>query len=571
MIGKVTTGGGSAGALDYGLGNKKEQIEKDKARDKEQQERRAKTRQERDAARFPAEPASRDSPGWEEGRRARVIGGNLPGATDAELRRGFRDFEEQRPDVKNVIHHASISFPPGVRVTTEQWRHIGETYIREMGYERSAYVFIQHRDAEKNNQVRDHMHIYATNVTIDGKVVDQFRQKRRAEQIMRGLEVELGFEPVKPSAGVGKRSPQRGEQERFERTGELSTRMSLQDSIDSTMLTARTTSKFIEQMRLRGTLVKFERHDERWGVTYERDGQVMRGGDLGDDYKFTGLQKRGMSYELERDAHAIAAARGEFLEAQLERERSKLLTLREQLPKSEAVSVEEFDAGDPRAMNDPGKFLKALKPGESLTSEDLDEAIGTFGEHLERAQIVAAAERRFDHTLADLSATTRELEMPSHTELDGRTHPFAEPDSSEFLYSAPEGTSPFDFAQPQLDVHQFGDYTTPDLTSDLLAGAVPNFIYDNDLDFVSESSLDLLQQTTRRDDQLDGMTAPPQATSIGHTEDHSAEDALNTATLPLAEIVAERQAATAALNRPVAPAAENTDEVSRYESPSVDF
>lgn len=405
MIAKIVTGTGSAGALDYGLENSKK--EKDVLN-----EEKAGSRKTRDALRFPGVEASSSDPGWEEGRRARVIGGNLVGKTQSELRRDFKWFEERRPEVRNTVHHATISAPPGVRPTIAQWQEIADEYIRVQGYERSGYVVIQHRDCHKKGLLRDHVHIYASNVTIDGEVVNQFRSKERAEQLMQSTRERYGLPHVEPSTEAVRRNPRRGEQERFERTGKMSTRMSLQDSIDGVLKSSPTTTEFVARLEQRGIRIKVEQHENRTGILYERDGQVMKGSNLGNGYTFQGLQERGMSYVEARDVAPLKDARFNFLQAQLAREEVKVQKLRG-TPSESELTNRLFGEAEPEKqierLTNPKQLLEVLGKGNATNQEMLEQIASEIDEYYNHITSLKFTEQKIAATKAELNELGRDL------------------------------------------------------------------------------------------------------------------------------------------------------------------
>ena len=86
-------------------------------------------------------------------------------------------------------------------MTVQQWQEIADTYIEKMGFQNSPYVVVQHRWSKKN-----HIHILASRVDFDGQVVSEWESKRRAEIVMREVEIKYDLEQVKPSREVQRAS-----------------------------------------------------------------------------------------------------------------------------------------------------------------------------------------------------------------------------------------------------------------------------------------------------------------------------------------------------------------------------
>lgn len=358
MIAKITTGGGARGALGYVLGNKRgqelqpegerergqegtperaaeqgaelaveptEERERSRAQGKEQnaareQERGRHEGSDDDRERGHGRGGSRDledAPAYRDGERARIIGGNMSGRNERELAREFGDFRALRPEVKNAVHHASISAAKGERLTVKQWREIADEYVRGQGYERSCYVVVQHRD-----EPQQHVHIIASNITVDGKVVEQYQNYGRAEAIMREVERKHELERVPMSHEVERRAMTRGEMEEFARTGEPSTKMRLQDTVDRALRENPSAREFVGRMERAGVHVNphVQSTGRVSGISFERDGEVMKGSNLGRGYSWQGLQRRGLEYDEGRDLASLKEAKVRYLEAQLGRQ-----------------------------------------------------------------------------------------------------------------------------------------------------------------------------------------------------------------------------------------------------------
>ena len=293
MIGKITGGASFGGALDY-LTKPKE------PRQKEEKERYQEKLKEQE--RTPGEPA----PQFEAGERHRIIGGNMSGQSKSELAREFKLISGQRPDIEKPVHHASLSAGEKDQISVEQWQEIAARYIKEMGYKDAPYVVIQHRDGKT-----DHVHILTSRVDVRGNVTSDWKCKERAQKVLRGIERDYGLEQVKSSHEVDRAAPKRGEIERFNRTGELSIKMSLQGHVEHALKDAPTATEFIEKLQMVGVDVipYIGKEGRATGVSFRKGKQVMKGSDLGRGFSWNALQERGLDYNQKRDRPSIEAAR----------------------------------------------------------------------------------------------------------------------------------------------------------------------------------------------------------------------------------------------------------------------
>ena len=290
MIGKITGGGSFGGALEY-LTQPKE-----KGRQRTDPERLKET------APVPEEHA----PGYRAGERHRIIGGNMSGQTKGELTREFEAVSRQRPDIEKPVHHVSLSAGERDEISVAEWREVAGKYVEQMGYKDAPYVVIQHRD-----RPRDHVHILTSRVDVKGKVISDWRCKQRAEKVIREIEREYGLEQVKSSRDVTRAAPNRGELERFNRTGELSAKMALQGHVETALRATPTATEFIERLQLSGVeAIPYVQKDGRvTGISFRTGRELMKGSDLGRGFSWHGLQQRGLSYDQERDRPAIMATK----------------------------------------------------------------------------------------------------------------------------------------------------------------------------------------------------------------------------------------------------------------------
>jgi hypothetical protein len=290
MIGKITGGASFGGALEY-LTQPKE-----KSQDRDGRERL------KEVTPSPAERV----PGYGEGERYRIIGGNMSGQTREELTQEFEAVRRQRPDIEKPVHHASLSAGERDEISVDEWREIAAKYVEQMGYKDAPYVVIQHRDG-----ARDHIHILTSRVDVRGNVVSDWKCKERAEKVLREIEREHRLEQIKSSHEVLRAAPSRGELERFNRTGELSTKMALQGHVETALRDSPTAAEFIERLQLSGIeTTPYLQNDGRvTGISFRKGKELMKGSDLGRGYSWNALQQRGLSYEQERDRPAVEAAR----------------------------------------------------------------------------------------------------------------------------------------------------------------------------------------------------------------------------------------------------------------------
>ncbi|MCL4839458.1 MAG: relaxase/mobilization nuclease domain-containing protein, partial [Thermoanaerobaculia bacterium] len=243
-----------------------------------------------------------------------LVGGNMYGEDPRALAQEFGEWRELRPGLTRAVFHSSLSLPHGPsgreELTDGQWRDVAERYLEHLGYGRSPFVVVRHRDTE-----HDHVHIVAARIGADGRAVSDSHDYRRGEEVLRALEHEYGLTQVKSAHEVDKSALRTGEIRQIERTGEVSKRLRLQDLLDRAAADRPSMSVFLERLREAGVeaVPRVATTGHVSGISYGLEGASFRGSTLGRSYSWRGLQERlGVDYQSERDlsaVRAVAAAR----------------------------------------------------------------------------------------------------------------------------------------------------------------------------------------------------------------------------------------------------------------------
>ena len=239
-----------------------------------------------------------------------LVGGNMYGEDPRALAQEFAEWRELRPGLTRAVFHSSLSLPHGAagreELSDAQWRDVAERYLEHLGYGRSPFVVVRHRDTE-----HDHVHIIAARIGADGRAVSDSHDYRRGEVVLRQLEREYGLTQVKSAHEVDKTAMRPGEIRQLERTGEVSARLRLQDLLDRAAADRPSMSAFLGRLREAGVEAapRVATTGHVSGISYGLDGTSFRGSALGRAYSWRGLQERlGVDYQPERDLGAVRAA-----------------------------------------------------------------------------------------------------------------------------------------------------------------------------------------------------------------------------------------------------------------------
>ena len=231
---------------------------------------------------------------------------NMAGETPAELAAEFAAIRDLRPGVTKAVLHVSLSAAPGDQLSDEQWREIGQQFRAGMGLDHNQYVLTRHTDT-----AHDHIHIVANRIDLAGQVVSDSHDYQRMHTLMREIERDYGLQEV-TSQPAARHAPTKGELERTLRTGEPSTRHQLQALCDGAAQDCASFTAYQERLDAVGVEIipTVQRQGAKLsGLQYCLDGVTMKGSDLGKAYAAAGIQKRGISYEQDRDRAAVDRCR----------------------------------------------------------------------------------------------------------------------------------------------------------------------------------------------------------------------------------------------------------------------
>lgn len=235
-----------------------------------------------------------------------VLATNMAGKNLKELATEFTALARLQPEREVNVQHRTISTRAEDKVTPDTQRRLVERLV-ELDAPNTIYIAVRHKHHD-----HDEVHLLESRVRYDGTVKSDSQDYRRNEELAQQLAREFGLTEVKPSSETMRRSLSRGEMQRFERTGEISTRVRLQERVDRAIGDGATAAELVERLaELRVEMMPFVNPDGRiTGVSFRLDGKIMRGTDLGRGYTWAGLQRewkdqehrRGtMTYEHQRD------------------------------------------------------------------------------------------------------------------------------------------------------------------------------------------------------------------------------------------------------------------------------
>ncbi len=339
---------------------------------------------------------------------ATLIDTNMGGRTPRQLAAEFSAARRFRPNLKRACAHVVLSIPHRdadhsqgeyhEHLDDEQYVAIAHRWLKHMefrgeGLHDSQYLIARHLDTN-----HEHIHIIASRIRMDGSVVPDSWDYRRSEVVVRQLEKEFGLEATPCSnsqvanrvreehgieATVSDRRALTRRQKHHDSGLPPVTRM-LADAIDEAASDYPTVTQLIGRLQHQGIIVypQFStRGNFKEAIAFEMNGVKVAGWKLGKAYSFPGLQnKRGVSYDEERDLPALsAAASGELIELSelesdnLDQASSAIEEGSGEQDEGMAIAMTQMPLADPiererveRVLPIVEEFFKAVSDGQQL-------------------------------------------------------------------------------------------------------------------------------------------------------------------------------------------------------------
>ncbi|MDR7927439.1 relaxase/mobilization nuclease domain-containing protein [Acidithiobacillus thiooxidans] len=236
-----------------------------------------------------------------------LIGGTLSGRSARELAAEIGALRRMRPNLQKAVGHVSLRVPEGDRVLSDQeWAMIGDQWCSDMGMD--AYATVCHGD---------HIHILFSRINSDGSVVSDSHDYRRGEAAVRKIEQDFDLVKVEPSSLLEpenalnhKKAPTQGDFMAMGK-GEVPARLFMQQALDALLEKKPTVTQFIEDLEALGVIVEpnLATTGKLSGFAYHYGDYRFTSNSLGRGYRLSNMQKKGLSYEQDRDIERIHAAK----------------------------------------------------------------------------------------------------------------------------------------------------------------------------------------------------------------------------------------------------------------------
>jgi hypothetical protein len=218
-----------------------------------------------------------------------VISTNMFGRSADELAYEFTFFSDLNPRVERIMTHFSVSLPPGEFLSSDLIDGLTAELLSQMGHE-GLYLAVRHHDQEHVNGVH-HFHLVASSINFDGSWVPDSFDRLTLKSIERQL--EHSFALSSPVASV-KPFLTTGEHRRKRRTHELLPKEQLWDIIRSSAADLPSFPLLVARLGAQDVQVRFRSNFDSTdisGLSFSIDDSPFRGGQLGKQFSFFGLQQ----------------------------------------------------------------------------------------------------------------------------------------------------------------------------------------------------------------------------------------------------------------------------------------
>lgn len=245
--------------------------------------------------------------------QAENVGGNMSGRTVSELTSEFGITKKLRPDCKNPVWHCSLALPEGDRLSAKKWDEISADFMKEMGLDPANFLYTVQRHSDTGF---DHIHIVASRIGLDGLLwhgQNDVLAAIKATQKLENLH-QLTLTPGLDFERKNDRKPLTAKESYMGlRTEMKPPRQVCQEAIDAVLQSSGVMSapEFIKRLAAFGVnaVPSVATTGTMNGFSFECEGIPFSGSKLGEGYKWTKLQLKGVEYVKVRDFEELANAK----------------------------------------------------------------------------------------------------------------------------------------------------------------------------------------------------------------------------------------------------------------------
>jgi hypothetical protein len=257
----------------------------------------------------------------------------------------FNRGRQLNPNLGQVVWHTSLSFNPddAAKLDSVKMLAIAEGYVQKMGLDKTQYAIIRHHDQPDNQ----HLHIIANRVGDDGQTIKDGQNFFRSKQALKELIQEHGLTPPK-----GLRAEK---QHPAQLQGAELTKHELRQALHQALATATTRPALLATLQAQQISARefANKAGEVTGISFEKDGTVFKGSQLGRGYSLAGINQQ---LTTNQAAQQVA-------QEQAARQRQEVVQLAQrQEAERQAAQLAQRQAAERRAVQAPkGPELPAVE------------------------------------------------------------------------------------------------------------------------------------------------------------------------------------------------------------------
>jgi len=208
-----------------------------------------------------------------------VIIGDFPGVN--KMCQLVHMAQAKNRKITKPVFFMSLSLHPTEHLTELQWRDVGETMMKRLGYTRNLYAMAMHTD-----EPHPHIHIVGCRIRSDTlKVVPNFQENLRASMIAADLEADYGLMKTAFRGYRSKKGVSLGELA-LARRGKISEQAIVQNLIEVALSGQANFATFLSRCERYGVGVRGNiGGDHVSGISFELGSKTFKGSAIGYPWK----------------------------------------------------------------------------------------------------------------------------------------------------------------------------------------------------------------------------------------------------------------------------------------------
>jgi hypothetical protein len=219
----------------------------------------------------------------------------------AHMSADFNRGRQLNPNLGQAVWHTSLSFNPddAAKLDSAKMLAIAEGYVQKMGLDKTQYAIIRHHDQPDNQ----HLHIIANRVADDGQTIKDGQNFFRSKQALRELIQEHGLTPphgLRPE-----------KQHSMQLQGAELTKHEIKEALHQALATATDRPALLTTLQAQQISARefANKAGEVTGISFEKDGAVFKGSQLGRGYGLAGITQQLAANQVAQQAAQEQAAR----------------------------------------------------------------------------------------------------------------------------------------------------------------------------------------------------------------------------------------------------------------------